>query len=419
MRGILLFLGVVYFSLFSFSQESTREFRFDTEFSSSRPRVVDDWNSGDGKMRVSLIESASAISKSSAKKLLQEFSGQKILLLNLDQRPESRREIEELLLLDERIQQLPDEMGKNLRDELSSYSSERENIVRRHGKHYAAIHFTSSLGAFSLISYLGEDLPHLAHWSVGFAVAWQCWLAQRYLLEINKFIYNISDGFFKSTDVMFSKLGIKTQLSSFAINLENTLNDNLSPHKLFPKKLMVTFFTLVLYCAEWAAFEFQHAWIKELFLIPTGDGSSFLRSLSQLGSLSFWSFVINASLLDLFSEGIPHWAVNNYSKTSRISPTEQARLIYKWSSAISLFVTFTTLGALATDIAIFKWISFPIAITGLSYFIFDGVIRRQDTNNKLRFFLSAKPPPTKSETPTTKPHAPQKRVYSCLIRLSQ
>lgn len=410
-RGILLFFGVIFFSSISYSQDS-REFRYDSEFGSRRPRVVENWDGGEGHLRVTLIESSKDVALSSVKKLLQEFGPrERVLFLNLDHKPQNPSELEEMILEDSRVQKLPSDMARGLREELATYKSDRSDLIKKHSKHIAAIHFTSSLGAFTLLSYLGDDLPHLAHWLMGFAVAWECWLAQRYLISINKFIYNITDNFFKGTESLLNKLGLKNRMSSFAVDLEKTLDDE-HPHRSFPKKLMVSFFTLMTFCAEWAIFEVQHSWIKDFFGPNGADGGSFLRGIAQLGTWSLWAFVLKASLLDLFSEGIPHWAVNNYSRTSRLSYIEQAKFIHRWSSAISLFVTFTTLGALATNIAVFKWISFPIAAAGLGYFIFDGVIRNHRTKNKLILKSNV------DSSPKGKALPPPTKKYSCFIRLS-
>lgn len=421
-RGILLFLGVLFFSSISYSEDNqriarnhpqSREFRYDVEFGSRRPQVLENWDGGEGHMRVSLIESADDLALASARKLLQEFSPrQQILYLNLDHKPETPSDLEEMILEDERVQRLPDEMGRGLREELQQYKSERSGLIKKHSRHIAAIHFASSLGAFTLVSYLGADLPHIAHVMVGLAAAWECWLSQRYLIQINRFLYNITDNFFKGTEYFLHSIGLKNQMSRFAVDLEKNLNDA-HPHVSFPKKLMVSFFTFILYCGEWALFEMQHSWIKDFFGAGMANGDALLKSITQFGTWGLWSFVLQASLLDLFSEGIPHWAVNNYSRNSKLKHVEQAHFIYKWSSAISLFVTFTTLGALATDIAVFKWVSFPVAAAGAAYFIFDGVIRNRDSRNKITMMLPERAKVVESQRPP-----PRGKKISCLIRLS-
>ncbi len=407
-RRILYTFFTLYFSFASLAQaqnQNQREFRFESEIGQKPPDVLENWDGGEGHLKLTLIESAEDLAEGNVLKVLGEIpSDQKVLFLNLSEKPENPDEIARLILADERVRELPEGMSSELKEELATYKQERSDMVKKSSKHIAAIHFISSLGAFTLISYLGEDLPHIAHWLVGFALAWECWLGQRYLLQINRFIYNTTDNFFKTTEKFFKKLGLENRISQFAIDLEKTENDTLPPHKSFPKKLMVSFFTLMLFAAEWAIYDFQHIWITSVFK----GGSPFDETFATAGKVvdwAFWGFVIKASLLDLFSEGIPHWAVNNFSRTSKLSYTEQAEFIYKWSSAVSLFVTCTTIGALATNYVAFKWIAFPIAAAGLSYFVFDGVLRQSWENRKITIAPKDKA-------------ANFKKRYSCLLRLN-
>lgn len=409
-RRILFTFFTLYISHLSLAQaqdqnQNQREFRFESEIGQKAPAVIENWDGGDGHIKLTLIESAEELAKGNVLKVLGDVpEKQQILFLNLSAKPESPDEITKLILADERVRALPNEMATELQEELSAYKQERADMVKKNSKHIAAIHFISSLGAFTVISYLGEDLPHVAHWLVGFALAWECWLGQRYLLQINRFIYNTTDNFFKSSENFLKKLGLENRMSRFAIDLEKIENDSLPPHRSLPKKLMVSFFTLMLYSVEWAVYDFQHTWITEFFKSDSPFGEN-LNTASKVVDWAFWGFVIKASLLDLFSEGLPHWAVNNYSRTSKLSYTEQATFIYKWSSAISLFVTCTTIGALATNYIAFKWVAFPIAAAGFGYFIFDGVLRQRFQGGKITL------------TPVEKINRPEKK-YSCLLRLS-
>ncbi|MEZ4813586.1 MAG: hypothetical protein R3A80_00065 [Bdellovibrionota bacterium] len=411
-RGILLFLLAAFISLPCYSLDppannpSAEEFRQDLEFGSRRPHIAEDWDGGDGHLRVTLIETTKAASKGSIQKLLQEFGPrERLLYLNLDHKPESPSELEEMILEDERIQKLPSEMATDLKAELTRYKNERTGMIKRFSQHIAAVHFASTLGAFTVISYLGEDIPHLAHWLVGFALAWECWLGQRYILQINRFLYNVADNFFKGSETLFQKLGIKNNISQLAINLENTLSDELPAHKAFPKKLMVSFITFLLYTAEWGIYQFQYHWITEFFIGKDLNNDAFFHALGEAANWSFWGFALKASLLDLFSEGIPHWAINNFSKTSKLDFAKQAKFIYAWSSAVSLLIAFTTMGALATNIAFFKWVSFPVAAAGFGYFLFDGVLRHTLRERRRRI-------------QKTSPSTSRLKKYSCFLRLS-
>jgi len=410
-RGILFSFFTLYFSHFPLAQAqdqqpSQREFRFESEFGQKPPDIIENWDGGEGHLKLTLIESAEDLAEGNVLKLLGEVpANQKILFLNLTEKPKNPDEIAKLILEDERVRELPEGVATELQEELSNYREERADIVKKSSKHIAAIHFVSSLGAFTLISYLGEDLPHIAHWLVGFALAWECWLSQRYLIQINQFIYSVSDGLFKGSEWFLKKLGLENKMSQLAIDLEKAENIYLPTYKLFPKKLLVTALTFLYYGGAWGIFEYQEQWITAVF---KDGGSPFDETFNIAGKVinwAFWGTVVKFTLLDLFSEGIPHWAVNNFARTSKLSYTEQAKFIYKWSAAISLFITCMTLGTELTQHVAFKWVAFPLATAGFGYFVFDGVLRQRWQNRKFVFS-------PKKENP-----APKKK-YSCLLRLN-